>query len=183
MIAMGTNLLNRRGFQTLELISAVAIALVVMAIGFSGFRIYNSEMPVGSVSRELTHVLGTARSMSISRNNFHAFRIDLTEGNFWVDEIPDPNDPSALPIPGGAKVLESQGVDSRVRVEGVRFGTGLTQMAGIQTLVFNPDGSADADCRIYLYEAGEDPGPDQNVYTVRVYGPTGLSKVFPRTRN
>lgn len=182
-MAMGISRWNRRGFHTLELISAVAIALVVMAIGFSGFRIYNNGMPVDSVSRELTHVLGTARSMSISRNSFHAFRIDLAEGNFWVDEIPDPSDPSAPPIPSGAKRLESQGVDSRVRVEGARFGNGVTQTLGIQSLVFGPDGSADAECRIYLYEAGEDPNVDYNIHTVRVYGPTGLAKVYPHARN
>ena len=54
--------------------------------------------------------------------------------------------------------------------------------SGLQYFIFRPDGSADADARVVLFGSGEDPAIEANVFTVRLYGPTGANRVFPRQR-
>ncbi len=173
---------SRVGYTAVEMIAAIAIAMVVSVIGMSGYRIFTKEQVVESVAIRLSHVLSSARSYAIARNGFFRVTLDLDNRNFWIDEIADPTDPVATPIPGGAKLVTPEAIDHRVLVDGVQYPTGPPATTGLQFFIFGPDGSANNDARIFLYELGKDPVPDDNIYTVKLYATTGTPKVLAHRR-
>lgn len=176
---------STRAFTAVEIMLSVAIGLVVAVIGFSGLRLFDAELPAKSVSRRFSHALSTARSFAIARNGFYQVGIDLDNGSFWIDQINDPNAPPPDPLDDKyrPKIVSPEGIDDRVAVNGLRFGGNpILQSTGIQTILFRPDGSADADVRIEFHQVAADPAIDANIFTVRVYGPSGLNRVFPFQR-
>lgn len=164
----------------------LAISVVVSVIGFSGFRIFNKNLPARTVTRRLVHAMSTARSFAIARNTYYQVTIDLDNRNFWIDETIDPAaDPNAPPN-GQAftpKVVSPESVDHRVAIEGVFYGSSATPVTtGVQTIVFRPDGSSTQDARVRFYQSGDDPSFATSIHTVRVYAPSGLSKAYPHER-
>ncbi len=174
---------RRRGFSQLETITAIAIGLIVSVIGFSGSRIFQDSLPVSSVATRFNSALSTARSMAIAHNGFFQVVLDLDERIWWIDEIPDPSAISPPPILNGAKVESPEPVDERVKIEGVSyFVAGSPVTTGRQVFIFFPDGSADRDAHITFYQIAKNPAINRNIWTVRLYGPTGSNRVFPRQR-
>lgn len=177
---------NRRAFSALELIAAIAIGLIVSVIGFSGFRIFHNEMPVKSVAQRISHSLSTARSFAVSRNGFFVFVFDIDRRSFWVSQVNDPAADTTSPTfidRSRPKILTPEFVDRRVAIEGINIIPGGPIIgSGTQQIMFRPDGSADVDARLTFYDAERNPADSANVYTVRLYGPTGHNKLYPRQR-
>jgi Tfp pilus assembly protein FimT len=174
----------RRAFTTIELILAIVIGLIVSVLGFSGFRVFSQELPVKSATRRMNHVFATARSFAIARNGYFQVTLDLDRKNFWIDEINNPTiDPPSI-LTRNQKIVSPEKIDDRVAIEGVRyvFLAVAPFTTGIQHFIFRPDGSANLDARITFHEVAKDPAIDSNIHTLRLYGGTGLTKVFPRER-
>ena len=169
---------RRRAFNMVELLTTITIAMVISTIGFSGFRLFKRQLPVTSAATRFSNALSTARSYAIARNGFYQVTFDLDHRNFWIDEIPDPVLSPGAP-PTTPKVVSPEVIDDRVRILGVTQ-TGSTNevTTGLQFFIFNPDGSADRDVRVRLIQIAEDPAVPGNVVTIRLYGPTGHSKVM-----
>lgn len=173
------------GFTAVEVILASAIGILIAVIGFSGTRIFDTELPVKSQARRFSYCLSTARSFAIARNAFYRVSFDLDNRSFWVDRINDPNAPPPIPANDRyqPKVVSPEGVDERVLINGVFYGlTRNPTTTGIQSVIFRPDGSADMEARVEFHQVSQDPTVDNNIFTVRVYGPTGLNRLFPHQR-
>ena len=170
-------------FTFLEMLTVLIISMILLVIGFSGVRLFQRQLPVQSAASRLSHALSTARSFAISQNRFYRPSLDLDRSNFWIDEV------DASVVAGGLssrsqiaktpKVVSPERIDDRARIEGVLL-TGVPglQTTGFQFFIFRPDGSADRDARIFLYQVSDDPAIDSNITTLRLYGPTGHNKVF-----
>lgn len=174
-----------RGFSTVEILTALVVGMIVSVIGFSSFRIFNHRLPPKSAGTRFSHALSTARAFAVSHNGYYRVVLDLENANFWIDEIPNPNlppsDPSAGPY--NPKIVSPEAVDQRVKIEGVLVaGSPIIQSAGLQTWIFRPDGSVDRDSHIFFYAAQDNPADNSNIFTVRLYGPTGHNKLFSRQR-
>lgn len=177
---------RRRGFSALETITVLAIGVVVSVIGFSGFKLFNKNLPCKTVTRRLTHALSTARAFAIARNTYYQVSIDLDNRSFWVDETIDPAANPATPPAGQRftpKVVTPEGIDPRVIVEGVLYGaSGSPVTTGVQKVIFRPDGSSTQDARFRFYQIGDDVNFGTSFHTVRVYAPTGASKAYPHQK-
>lgn len=177
---------NRRAYSAVELITAIAIGLIVATLGFSGLRIFHNEAPVKSVSQRFSHALSTARSFAVARNAFFSVVLDIDRRSFWINQIndpaSDPNDPTFISR-YRPKVVTPEFVDKRVTIEGVQFVfNGPLLSAGIQEVIFAPDGSSNFDARFTFYDTERGAADPGNIYTVRLYGPTGHNKIYPRQR-
>lgn len=173
------------GYSAVEIIVASAIGVLIAVIGFSGTRIFDTELPVKSQARRFAHCVSTARSFAIARNAFYRVSFDLDNRSFWIDRINDPNAPPPIPANDRyePKVVSPEGVDERVLVNGIFYGvTRTAATSGIQSVIFRPDGSADVEARVEFHQISQDPTVDSNIFTVRIYGPSGLNKVFPHQR-
>jgi Tfp pilus assembly protein FimT len=167
----------RRGLTALEQISAILVALIHSVIGFSGLRIFQRSLPVESDAERLGAALATARSFAIGRNGFYRVSLDMDNRIFWIDEIEDPAAPDSL-VALTPKVVSPDRLDDRVVIHGVRdSGDAPLISTGTQHFVFNPDGSANRDARVFFILRADDPTIDDNFRTVRVYGPTGLNRI------
>jgi len=172
-----------RAFTMMELILAIVIGMIVSVLGFSGFRMFNQEMPLKSTTRKLNHTFATARSFAIARNGYFQVTLDLDHHQYWVDQISNPALPPVI-MTRNQKIVSPEKVDDRVKIEGVwgPFLNATPVSTGIQTFLFHPDGSIDHEGRITFYEAAKDPTIATNIYTLRIYGATGLSQIFPHER-
>lgn len=171
----------RRGFSTLEMVTALAIGMVLTVVGLAGLRLFQSERRVESAADRFSGALSAARTLAVSQNGFYRVALDLDNSNFWIDEIDDPDvNPGVSLTP---KVVHPEAVGDLVEVEGVLYqGAGSIVSTGTQEFVFSPDGSADNDAVITFILTGLDPNDEENLFSVRLYGPTGQNKVFPRER-
>lgn len=171
----------RRGFSTLEMVTALAIGMVLTVIGLAGLRLFQSERRVDSAAERFSNALSAARTLAVSQNGFYRVALDLDNNNFWIDEIDDPDvNPGVSLTP---KLVHPEAVGDLVEVEGVLYeGAGSAVSTGTQEFIFSPDGSADRGAILTFILTGLDPNDEENLVSVRLYGPTGQNKVFPRER-
>lgn len=179
---------SRRGYSSLELVTAVAIALIASTIGISGIAFFKSESRVDSAATKFSHALSGARSFAIAHNSYYQVRLSLEYDNFWIDEIDDPlTTPSAPFNPIAPKIVHPETIGDFVAIEGVRIGSLSSPLLTADDItsygfIFAPDGSALTDARVTFHLAKDDNPTSMQVHTVRIYGPTGHNKVFRRQR-
>lgn len=173
---------TRRGFSTVELVTALAIGMILTVVGLAGLRMVQVEERVESAAVRLSNALSAARTLAVSQNGFYRVALDLDRSNFWIDEIEDPAiDPLADPLT--PKVVHPEELGELVIVESVLIqGVGTPVTSGLQAFVFRPDGSADVEAIITLMISSQDATIEENLTTVRLYGATGSNTVFPRER-
>ncbi len=176
-----------RGFSLIESLTVMAIMMIVATIGFSAFQIFDSEQTAAKTAKRFSHALSTAQGFAIEQNGFFRVVLDLENTVFWIDEIPDPAlVPNVLvdqTIVIRPKIISPEDVGKLVTVEGVLdSGGGALQTSGFQNFIFGPDGGADRDTRVFFFRTRDDPTSDRNIFTVRLYGPTGSNEVFERQR-
>ena len=163
-------------FTTIEFIGAVVVMLVLAVIGLAGFRIYEREMPVKHVAKSLNHAFSSARTFAIAQNAVYSVQINLNFNNFWIDET---NELGQTLL---AKVVRPEPIGDQVEIDSIFFGS--TRINNTQSSIpvrFLPDGSSD-DVTVYLRLAAADSTNPANIYTIRLYGPTGLSRIFENQR-
>lgn len=170
-----------RGFSTLEMVTALAIGMILTVIGLAGLRLFQSEKRVEGAAERFSSTLSAARTLAVSQNGFYQVALDLDNSNYWIDEIDDPDvNPGVSLTP---KVVHPEAVGDLVEVEGVLYqGAGSIVTTGTQEFIFSPDGSADNGAVITFHLRGLDPNDEENLVSVRLYGPTGQNQVFLRER-
>lgn len=164
------------------MVTALAIGMILTVIGLAGLRLFQSDRRADAAAVRFSNALSAARTLAVSKNAYYRVTLDLRYNNFWIDEIVDPDiDPSADPLT--PKVARPETLGENVIVEGVLYG-GATgpETSGPQYFVLRPDGSADNDAIVTFMIRGKDAGDPLNLYTVRLYGPTGHNQLFPRER-
>lgn len=167
---------TRRAFSMIEFLGALVVSGIVSSMALVGYRVYERELPVRHAASRLSHAFATARAYAIAQNAIYAVRIDRRYKNFWIDQV------TTAGVIQRAKVTRPEPIDDNVVIDDVWFGLSPAGAAADPlTFRFLSDGSSD-DGRVFFVLDGKDPAVGTNVYTVRIYGPTGQSKVFANQR-
>lgn len=167
---------SRLGFTTVEFIGVMVISLILGTIAMAGFRLYQKELPVKYAARRIVHAFATARAFAIAHNSVYTVQIDRVHRNFWIDETDQVGRPTA------PKVTRPEPIDERIEIEAIQFTqTAPVALTDVASVRFFPDGSSD-DLRIFMKLELADALDDNNIYSVRLYGPTGQSRVFENQR-
>lgn len=132
---------NRRGFTLMELIIAMALGAILMAIAYPNFRDWRQSAAYKEVSRKLASIMLDARSRSVSSNREHRVTVTLDSSagngtNIYTVEIGNRSRNStvwtAVPAVSGT-------LTSGVEVRGVED---CSQADGTIAVTFTPKGGA-----------------------------------------
>ena len=166
---------SKLAHTSLELLAAILVMLILTAIAMAGFRLYDQRAPVDHSATRLAHMFSTARAMAISHNTSYGVRVSTEKRNFWIDEII----PSGYPLVSQV-VPPEQFADGTI-VHDFLYGLNQAPLEPIWLVRFFADGSSD-DVSIILALDTFEPTRDEDFTTVRVYGPTGQTRVFENER-
>ena len=132
---------NRRGFTLLELIIALALAAILMAIAYPNYRDWQQSASYKEVSRKIAGTMLDARSRAVSSNREHRVTLTLDSGggnnaNTFTIEIGNRSSNSTgwNPVGSGSGTLTS-GVE-------VRGTADCSQTNGTIVVTFTPKGGA-----------------------------------------
>ena len=155
----------------MEMVVTMLIIMVLSTISVAGYNVYQRESPVKfAADRLLSGAMSAARGYAVANNAVYTVKIDPTYQTYWIDES---DDLGGTVVP---KVTSPASIGERVALVGISYGvTPLT--TSTQTglpIRFFPDGSCD-DVRVTL-RLGD--ASSTVFYAVRVYGPTGQSRVL-----
>ena len=148
---------------------AIVLSMILTVVAFAGYRVYEREMPTKFMARRLTSTFSMARASAIAHNSTFTVKIDRKHENFWLDET---TAGGAILVP---KVTSPEQFDEKVEIKSIIFGQNSATTAEVTHIHFYADGSSD-DVNLALILKGQSGA---NTYTVRLYGPTGLSRVIP----
>lgn len=166
---------NRRaGFTSMELVVALIVAMILATVGAAGYYVYQREAPVAYAAKRLSYAAATARSYAIVNNAPYALQIQAQYNgnmvqNYWIDELDD----TASQVVS-RMVTNQQPMGQKVYLVGAAYGGVESSYTDSLTVKFFPDGSSD-DVNLTLRQG--DAG-SQLFYGVRIYGPTGMSRVM-----
>lgn len=156
-------------FTSVEIMVAIVISMILSTIAIVGFRIYQRELPTQYAAQSLAHAMASARALAVSNNSVYTLQIDQTRQNFWIDET------SELGMVLVPKVISPEALDEKVLINSIQFSDGEALAAGIIAPIrFFADGHSD-DVRINFTRTGG--SANNKVFTLRLYGPTGISQV------
>jgi Tfp pilus assembly protein FimT len=165
-----------RGFSTIELFAVVVITLILSVIAVAGYRVYQHQMPVKYTAQRMVHSFSVARAFAISQNTVYAVQIDPVHRNYWIDQT-DQNGAPQVP-----KVVSPELIDAQVDIDSVQFSLGQPVINGpVISIRFFPDGSSD-DVHVFFRMKVDDATVPFSIFTVRLYGPTGESRLFENQR-
>lgn len=132
---------NRRGFTLLELIIAMALGLILMAIAYPNYRDWRQSAAYKEVSRKIAGTMLDARSRAVSSNREHRVTLTLDSGgantsNTYAIARGNRSSNSTVwdPVAGGSGTLTSG-----VEVRGVND---CSQTDGTIVVIFTPKGGA-----------------------------------------
>lgn len=164
---------RRRAFTMVEVMAAITVSLILSVVAVASYRLYQHEMPVKYAGQRLSHAFAMARSYAVANNGYYALKIDRAHQNFWLDATDETGVVVAVP-----KVASPELFDEKVAIDGIQFGAnaGSEPTDEVVPILFRPDGSSD-DVHLYLRTAGS-AGQGADLCTVRLYGPTGMSRVI-----
>ena len=164
-----------RGFSSIEFFAAAVIGMILTVVAVAGYRVYQRQMPVKFTAQRLVHGFSAARAFAVAHNSYFTLQLDLGHRTFWIDQV------DATGAPVAPKVVNPEMLDEKVAVEGVQFGQNPPPPNIIVPIRFFPDGSSD-DVHIFLRMKADNAAADANIFTVRLYGPTGMSRLFENRR-
>lgn len=132
---------NRRGFTLLELMVAMALGAILMAISYPSFRDWRQSAAYKEVSRKIASTMLDARSRAVTSNREHRVTLALdnsggNSANTYVMEIGNRsrNSTDWDPVANGSGTLtpgvEVRGVDD------------CSQLTGTVVVIFTPKGGA-----------------------------------------
>lgn len=132
---------NRRGFTLLELIIALALAAILMAIAYPNYRDWQQSASYKEVSRKIAGTMLDARSRAVSTNREHRVTLTLDSGagnsaNTYALAIGNRSSNSTVwdPVANGSGTLTAG-----VEVRGV---DDCSQTNGTIVVTFTPKGGA-----------------------------------------
>lgn len=190
---------TRRGFSLVELSVVAAILLLLALLAIGSYVNFATARRVRSGAEEVNSVFTTARAYAIASNKWHRvvfqMRNPLNAGeevySYWIDEIaPNSSGTPNAPQPGLAsgilrpKVTTPEALPQEIRLAAIYVDNGDTATtytsAANQAVVvrFRPDGSSDG-ALVSLIDRQHATTDEARYYQVKVYAPTGKSKIFP----
>lgn len=178
------------GFSLLELVSVLAVALVLTLVAVNSYSAMKQRRSLRSGAEMVRDAFTNARSLAVSRNAWHRVVLQLRDPNtseekmgFWIDEI-DPGtstnpNPATLDTATRALVVPWQSLP-----EGVEFidsnvrGTTITVASANPYMVvrFMPNGSSD-DANIRLTEPSQALPGGALVSEIHLFSSTGKASI------
>lgn len=132
---------NRQGFTLVELIIAMALGAILMAIAYPNFRAWQQSASYKEVSRKLASTMLDARARAVTSNREHRVTVTLdssagNSANTYAMEIGNRSRNSTTwdPVANGSGTLTSG-----VEVRGV---DDCSQTDGTIVVIFTPKGGA-----------------------------------------
>jgi len=156
-----------------ELMVAILIICIMMGGAMLSYVNYYQKSLVLTQASKVRKAAGMARSRAIERGKPSQVAIWLDQPSVWVDDL------DATGKVERRKIVTPEPIHDLVQLVSVDKLSSPT-VTGIATIRFNPDGSSE-DTWVYLKRV-QSPDQDKEYCTLRIYGPTGLSKVFEHER-
>lgn len=186
---------HRRAFTLVELMVVFAITAILTLLTVGGYANFRKNRQIRSGAESVNSVFVAARSYAIATGQWHrvVFQFRNPDGreqySYWVDEI-DPFT-NSTPNPGvpeparRAKVTTPDVLPEQVRITDIKvdpYATEFSYPTNTYVVVrFFPDGTSD-NVAVHLLGLNGDPNNDAHYYTVKVYAPTGKSKIIADSR-
>ena len=162
---------RRRGFTLLETLTVVAIIGILTSFAILVYSNHRRALRAQTSAQQIESLFTTARALAINQNAHFRAVLDLNTSGMWIDRT-DRNGEVVTP-----KVITPENwsfyttvVD--VTVDGTSFTTGLVPIG------FRPNGSSQS-VRILLASEGGDSVSGEDLFTIKLYGPTARSRTFP----
>ena len=148
---------SERGFSLIELIVAIAVAGIIMAIAVPPFIEWQRNQVFRQTSRQISLMFREARNLTISRNIQHMVVVEPGNGRCRILRGSRAN---STPAAGYATVVQQRFAPADVTI---RSGAGGLGMANV-SVQFNPNGTA-------VLNAPAGPANDGNVSVNDAAGP------------
>lgn len=171
---------HRHGVTLLELLAVLLILVIFAGFFVGGFVRQRQVALLRSESQQIQALIGLARSRAITESVPQQLVFWPDQPAYWIDRL----SPDGLSIEQ-SQVTTPQPVNRLLRldmdVETV-YGSPATNPEGnLVTIFFRPDGSSDS-ATFWMRRRAADPTDPTEYYSIRLYGPTGRSRVFPNQR-
>ncbi len=167
------------GMTLMEMLTVVLILVVLSLLSLGAFSRQHQVSLLHNEALKVQATLGLARSRAISQNVPYQFDFWTTNPSFWIDRLAGDGlsiDQSRETTPGRVDPLVV--IDVVVSPPNAFPATSLVDIVSIR---FQPDGSSE-DAVIHLIRAGADASDPTQFYSVKLYGPSGNSRIFPNVK-
>ncbi len=165
---------RQAGYTALEILVVLMIMSLFSTFAILSYSSYRKQARLKSAAQSVESVLATARTLAINQNAYFQVCIDITNRQFWIDEL-DRRGRIIKPKVTGVKWLPEDVLFSEVRKNGFSY------YSGIVPICFHPSSSAEY-ASIYIIGENADGSQSENYFTVRVYPSTGLTHIFGNQR-
>jgi len=162
------------GFTLIEMTVVLVIVSILTAVGLISYASLRSNQEARSAGQKITATLAAARQMAITTNGRFQVFFSLATGEFWIDELDTTGGVLRRQVLNPGQLPEFMGLES-IQIEGAPA-TG--DFAAIR---YWPDGHSD-NAALYLVRMTDDPVLDENITTIKVFGPTGAAQTFEGQR-
>jgi prepilin-type N-terminal cleavage/methylation domain-containing protein len=159
-----------RGFSALELLVAVIIISIVSTAGVLGYSNYRQRNELESAARKITSTMSAARQYAITTNAPYQVVLNLPSEAFWIDEM----DALGTSIRRQQATLPGEMPDF-VTIESATVES-VAATSGRVEIKFWPDGHSDNATIVLLHDSNLG-NTKENVLSIKVYGPTGASRI------
>ncbi|MCX7001503.1 MAG: prepilin-type N-terminal cleavage/methylation domain-containing protein [Candidatus Sumerlaeota bacterium] len=166
---------NRRGgFTALEIVIVLMILSIFSTFAILSYQSYKKQARLRSAAQSLQSTLSTARMLSINQNTNFQVRIDINNGNFWIDRL-DGSGRIVKPKVTGVNWLPDDVLFTEVQKNGASV------YSGIIPILFRANGTSEYTS-IYIVGANTDTSIGENYFTIRIYPSTGLTHTYKNQR-
>ena len=167
------------GMTLMELLTVVLILVVLSMLSLGAFSRQHQVSLLHNEALKVQSTLGLARSRAISQNVPYQFDFWTTNPSYWIDRLASDGmsiEQSRETTPAQVNALVI--MDVAVSPPNAFPATALVDIVSIR---FQSDGSSE-DAVIHLIREGADASDPSQYYSVKLYGPSGSSKIFPNVR-
>ena len=167
--------LDRKGLTAIELTVVMLIISLMATVSVGVYVNYYKANLVESEAGKIDRLLATARGNAIRNAVPTRATFWLDRPAYWIDEGSEADGNLRL------QITTPEQVHDLVRISSIDVNSSPTMSSGVAEITFRPDGTSD-NATIHLLHKEAKAGDDSEYYTIKVYGPTGRSKVFEKER-
>jgi prepilin-type N-terminal cleavage/methylation domain-containing protein len=164
----------RKGYSLLEIIIVLSILAIFSTFAVLSYSTYRHHVRISNSAQEILSTLSTARTFAINQNSYFEVVIDISGQQFWINEV---NSSRRTIRP---KIVSPKSLNEFVRVTDVKVNA-LRRLAGEARILFRPNSTSD-QASIHLLRQNDDPGIEENYYTIKLYASTAQSHILPNAK-
>lgn len=162
------------GFTLLEIMTVVVIMALLATMAIAVYSNQRRALRSRLSAKQIETLFSTARTLSINQNAHFQAVLDLATSGLWIDQV----DADGSPV--SYKITTPETMSSYVQVVDVSV-NGTAYTGGVVRIHFRPNGTSESARIVLLNEGGDSRGPGE-YYTIKLYGPTARSRIYPGER-